>query len=227
MPYDVRPPTHPSIHPLIHQRNWLSMSILLVEASLHLSLAPFFPLTIHPSHHSSLSPSPLSPFTPFIDLLVACFGKKSLTSLTIHPSHHSSLSLFIPFTIHLSHHSNYRSGYTRTHWKTTRAILRPVRWRSFLPTKGTSALSLSPTPSLSPSFFLLSSYATARFATGKDALDRDIMQSIQLFSILPRNFMDTNYPAIWDVSIPPEVAACSGHLRDRYSRRTSFFAREA
>ena len=208
MPYDVRPPTHPSIHPLIHQRNWLSMSILLVEASLHLSLAPFFPLTIHPSHHSSLSPSPLSPFTPFIDLLVACFGKKSLT-------------------IHLSHHSNYRSGYTRTHWKTTRAILRPVRWRSFLPTKGTSALSLSPTPSLSPSFFLLSSYATARFATGKDALDRDIMQSIQLFSILPRNFMDTNYPAIWDVSIPPEVAACSGHLRDRYSRRTSFFAREA
>ena len=208
MPYDVRPPTHPSIHPLIHQRNWLSMSILLVEASLHLSLAPFFPLTIHPSHHSSLSPSPLSPFTPFIDLLVACFGKKSLT-------------------IRLSHHSNYRSGYTRTHWKTTRAILRPVRWRSFLPTKGTSALSLSPTPSLSPSFFLLSSYATARFATGKDALDRDIMQSIQLFSILPRNFMDTNYPAIWDVSIPPEVAACSGHLRDRYSRRTSFFAREA
>jgi hypothetical protein len=208
VPYDVRPPTHPSIHPLIHQRNWLSMSILLVEASLHLSLAPFFPLTIHPSHHSSLSPSPLSPFTPFIDLLVACFGKKSLT-------------------IHLSHHSNYRSGYTRTHWKTTRAILRPVRWRSFLPTKGTSALSLSPTPSLSPSFFLLSSYATARFATGKDALDRDIMQSIQLFSILPRNFMDTNYPAIWDVSIPPEVAACSGHLRDRYSRRTSFFAREA
>ena len=112
VPYDVRPPTHPSIHPLIHQRNWLSMSILLVEASLHLSLAPFFPLTIHPSHHSSLSPSPLSPFTPFIDLLVACFGKKSLTSLTIHPSHHSSLSLFIPFTIHLSHHSNYRSGYT-------------------------------------------------------------------------------------------------------------------
>ena len=184
------------------------MSILLVEASLHLSLAPFFPLTIHPSHHSSLSPPPLSPFTPFIDLLVACFGKKSLT-------------------IHLSHHSNYRSGYTRTHWKTTRAILRPVRWRSFLPTKGTSALSLSPTPSLSPSFFLLSSYATARFATGKDALDRDIMQSIQLFSILPRNFMDTNYPAIWDVSISPEVAACSGHLRDRYSRRTSFFAREA
>ena len=208
MPYDVRPPTHPSIHPLIHQRNWLSMSILLVEASLHLSLAPFFPLTIHPSHHSSLSPSPLSPFTPFIDLLVACFGKKSLT-------------------IHLSHHSNYRSGYTRTHWKTTRAILRPVRWRSFLPTKGTSALSLSPTPSLSPSFFLLSSYATARFATGKDALDRDIMQSIQLFSILPRNFMDTNYPAIWDVSISPEVADCSGHLRDRYRRRTSFFAREA
>ena len=208
MPYDVRPPTHPSIHPLIHQRNWLSMSILLVEASLHLSLAPFFPLTIHPSHHSSLSPSPLSPFTPFIDLLVACFGKKSLT-------------------IHLSHHSNYRSGYTRTHWKTTRAILRPVRWRSFLPTKGTSALSLSPTPSLSPSFFLLSSYVTARYATGKDAKGRNIMQSIQLFSILPRNFMDTNYPAIWDVSIPPEVAACSGHLRDRYSRRTSFFAREA
>jgi uncharacterized membrane protein YbaN (DUF454 family) len=208
VPYDVRPPTHPSIHPLIHQRNWLSMSILLVEASLHLSLAPFFPLTIHPSHHSSLSPSPLSPFTPFIDLLVACFGKKSLT-------------------FYLSHHSNYRSGYTKTHWKSTRAILRPVRWRSFLPTKGTSALSLSPTPSLSPSFFLLSSYATARFATGKDALDRDIMQSIQLFSILPRNFMDTNYPAIWDVSIPPEVAACSGHLRDRYSRRTSFFAREA
>jgi hypothetical protein len=44
--------------------------------------------------------------------------------------------------------------------------LRPVRWRSFLPTKGTSALSLSPTPSLSPSFFLLSSYVTARYATG-------------------------------------------------------------
>jgi uncharacterized membrane protein YbaN (DUF454 family) len=145
------------------------MSILLVEASLHLSLAPSFPLTIHPSHHPSLSPSPLSPFTPFIDLLVACFGKKSLT-------------------IHLSHHSNYRSGYTRTHWKTTRAILRPVRWRSFLPTKGTSALSLSPTPSLSPSFFLLSSYVTARYATGKDAKGRNIMQSIQLFSILPRDY---------------------------------------
>ena len=112
------------------------MSILLVEASLHLSLAPFFPLTIHPSHHSSLSPSPLSPFTPFIDLLVACFGKKSLT-------------------IHLSHHSNYRSGYTRTHWKTTRAILRPVRWRSFLPTKGTSALSLSHSFSLSLILFAL------------------------------------------------------------------------
>ena len=184
------------------------MSILLVEASLHLSLAPFFPLTIHPSHHSSLSPSPLSPFTPFIDLLVACFGKKSLT-------------------IHLSHHSNYRSGYTRTHWKTTRAILRPVRWRSFLPTKGTSALSLSPTPSLSPSFFLLSSYVTARYATGKDAHGRDIMQSIQLFSILPRDYVDVNYQAIWDVSISPAVAARSGHLRDRYSRRTSFFAREA
>ena len=109
------------------------MSILLVEASLHLSLAPFFPLTIHPSHHSSLSPSPLSPFTPFIDLLVACFGKKSLT-------------------IHLSHHSNYRSGYTKTHWKSTRAILRPVRWRSFLPTKGTSALSLPLLLSLPHSF---------------------------------------------------------------------------
>ena len=203
------------------------MSILLVEASLHLSLAPFFPLTIHPSHHSSLSPSPLSPFTPFIDLLVACFGKKSLTSLTIHPSHHSSLSLFIPFTIHLSHHSNYRSGYTKTHWKSTRAILRPVRWRSFLPTKGTSALSLSPTPSLSPSFFLLSSYVTARYATGKDAKGRNIMQSIQLFSILPRDYSNVNYPAIWDVSISPAVAAHPKHLRDLYSRRTSFFAREA
>ena len=158
MPYDVRPPTHPSIHPLIHQRNWLSMSILLVEASLHLSLAPFFPLTIHPSHHSSLSPSPLSPFTPFIDLLVACFGKKSPTSLTIHPSHHSSLSLFIPLTIHLSHHSNYRSGYTKTHWKLEEhaCYLAPGEMEKLLADEGyVCSLSLSHSFSLSLILFAL------------------------------------------------------------------------
>jgi hypothetical protein len=87
--------------------------------------------------------------------------------------------------------------------------------------------SLSPTPPLSPSFFLLSSYVTARYTTGKDTTGRDIMQSIQLFSILPKDFSNADYPAIWDVKIPPAVAARPRHLRGGYRRETSFFAREA
>jgi hypothetical protein len=74
---------------------------------------------------------------------------------------------------------------------------------------------------------LLSSYVTARYATGKDAKGRNIMQSIQLFSILPRDFSNADYPAIWDVKIPPAVAGRPRHLRDDHGRETSFFAREA
>ena len=53
------------------------------------------------------------------------------------------------------------------------------------------------------------------------------MQSIQLFSILPRDFCNADYPAIWDVTTPPAVAGLPRHLRDDHGRETSFFAREA